>query len=216
MTREIVPAARPAVGRAGVLSFVDELGDGLPLPPFPFLVGRRGYYGDAMGAIAKNDLNVYDDALFLVEADRLTAWNANCDPGRHQAGMANLAVGRWLYRPGIHNQSKDPATHPHYRALVQAAEVVVVRDDTQDFKAGDRHAVYGECLGQGRWRGWFGINIHCGGNTVTSSLGCQTIPPAQWGDLQVHRAGEPMAEIDRALAASGHTEIPYILTSRYP
>ena len=211
--REIVPATPPSVSRAAVLSFIE---DARPLPAFPFLVGRRGYYGDSMGAPHANDLNLYDDAIFLVEADRVTAFNANCAPGRHQTGMANLAVGRWLYRPGLHNLSKDPAEHPHYRALVQADEVVVVRDDTDAFKAGDRHPQYGKCLGHGRWQGWFGINIHRGGNTVTSSAGCQTIPPAQWGELTSHVPGDFMAEVDRAMQAAGYTELWYILTSRYP
>jgi hypothetical protein len=94
----------------------------------------------------------------------MVAFNANCDPSRTERGIARLCVGRWKYRPGIHNLSKDPKEHPHYEALVQAGHVTVDRG------AGNLDT------------GFFGINIHCGGNTTTSSLGCQTIPPAQWGD----------------------------------
>lgn len=182
-----------------VLSYV---GSDAPAPEFPFLVGRRGYYGDSMGRPGVNDIGIYDDAIWLVERTRLTAFNANCDPGRRRLGMANLKVGRWKYRPGIHNLSKDPVTHPRYEALVQAAHVTVIRD------------------GQGEFSGFFGINIHCGGENTTSSLGCQTIPPSQWGDKHARREGDFMREVHRALADEGRDHpgkdtITYVLTSRY-
>lgn len=182
----IVPRSRPQTSRDAVLSFID---DGLPLPPYPFLVGRRGFYGDSMGKPGANDLNIYDDALFLLDRDRMWVWNANCDPGKHRPGMANLKPGRWLYRPGIHNISKDPALHPHYEALVQAGKVTVHRDE------------------QGDDTGFFGINIHRGGEHVTSSEGCQTIPPAQWPEV--------MPAVHRALEREGRTDLTYVLTSRY-
>ena len=186
MNGSIVPAQTPAATRERVLSFIT---DKLPLPPFPFLVGRRGYYGDSMGEQGANDCNVYDDALWIVQEDSCVGFNANCDPGKHRPGMANLKVGRWRYRIGIHNQSKDPVTHPHYEALVQAAPVVVLRDD------------------QGEDRGLFGINIHRGGHTVTSSEGCQTIPPEQWEQF-IH-------DVKVAMSRYGAMELSYILTSRY-
>lgn len=181
----IVPRSRPRTSRDGVLSFID---DGLPLPACPFLVGRRGFYGDSMGAPGANDIAIYDDALFLLEEDRMWVWNANCDPGKHRPGMATLAVGRWRYRPGIHNQSKDPALHPHYEALVQADRVTVHRDGGRDET------------------GFFGINIHRGGTTVTSSEGCQTVPPEQWPEV--------MPAVHRALDRYARVELTYVLTSR--
>jgi hypothetical protein len=182
----ILPPSRPDATRDEVLSFIT---DGVPLPAFPFLVGRRGYYGDSMGAAGANDINVYDDAFFIVEADCCTAFNGNCDPGRHRPGMANLNVGRWCYRPGIHNITKDPELHPHYPAFVQAEKVTVTRD------------------GKGEDTGFFGINIHRGGNGVTSSEGCQTVPPGQWNDF--------FATMSRALNRAGAPQFVYILTSRY-
>ncbi len=178
----IVPRSRPQATRAEVLAFVT---DGKPLPPFPFLVGRRGYYRDTMGAKGVNDIGIYDDAMFIVLEDSVATFNANCDPARHHIGMANLKVGRWKYRIGIHNLSK--ARDRQYHALVQADRVTVVRD------------------GQGDDTGFFGINIHRGGNEGTSSLGCQTIPPAQWDQF--------LESVRVALARYGRTDIVYILTA---
>lgn len=190
--REIVPATKPNALRSSVLGYVT---DGLALPVFPFLVGRRGYYGDSMGAISKNDINLYDDAMFLVEADAITSFNANCDPSRYQDEIASLKPGRYHYKPGTHDISKP--IEMQYEALVQAGPVTVDRANGVEES------------------GWFGINIHCGGFGTTSSLGCQTIPPAQWGDKHVHKAGDFMSEIHRALTRYGQNQLVYILTSRY-
>jgi hypothetical protein len=198
VTRSIVPPSRPQATRETVLSYIDG-----PLPPFPFLVARRGYYGDTMGLPDANDIGLYDDAMWLVERSDLMAFNANCDPGRHQTGMANLTAGRWRYR--------------QYEALIQAATVVVFRDGTEDHAVGSAHPKYGECVGRGLWRGYFGINIHCGGIESTSSLGCQTIPRAQWGDIRRPILPSFMGHVHRAMNAErrGLGEIAYILTSRY-
>lgn len=197
---EIVPPDRPKLNRDGVLALIT---DGIPLPEFPFIVAQRGYYGETMGKVGANDINLYDDALWLVEREGMIAYNANCDPSRAERGIARLCVGRWQYRPGIHGLSKPRAQQ--YEALVQAGHVTV-----------DRGAGLIDT-------GFFGINVHCGGNTTTSSLGCQTIPPLQWGEK--HPDGNPfrfMSLIHRALQREDrdHSEgmantITYILTSRY-
>lgn len=192
MPREIVPATRPNALRSSVLAYVT---DGRMLPKYPYLIGRRGYYGDSMGAINQNDINVYDDAIFLVEEDTILAFNANCDPSRYVQHVASLKPGRYLYQAGTHGLSKPK--EQQYEALVQAAPVTVSR--------------YGEADESG----WFGINIHCGGVTTTSSLGCQTIPAAQWGDKHDHKPGDFMTEVHRAMTRYGKNTIPYILTSRY-
>jgi lysozyme len=76
--------------------------------------------------------------------------------------MARLKPGVWLaYRFDNHAGSGPP-----YPALCQrAADVTVIRDGID---ADYEHT------------GRFGINIHRGSRTKTSSLGCQTIWPAQW------------------------------------
>lgn len=191
---EIVPPTRPSALRGEVLNFVT---DGRALPNYPFIIARRGYYGDSMGALKQNDINIYDDAMWLVEEDRATAFNANCDPSRYVGTIASLKPGRYRYTPGTHNISKDPREHPHYEALVQAGPVTVVRANGVEES------------------GIFGINIHCGGHGTTSSAGCQTIPPSQWGDLVTHQPNDFMAQVHRALTRYGQNELTYILTSRY-
>lgn len=130
------------------------------------LLGIRGYYLDSMGVKGKNDRGIYDDALIWFFPEGFMTFRANVDPSRVRKGkgtgsgkgMANLKVGRWSYKMGMHNGS---VPHPAFR---QAAEVIVVRDGNPNYEDS----------------GWFGINIHRGGANSTSSLGCQTVPPAQW------------------------------------
>lgn len=130
------------------------------------VVGCRGYYKDSMGKPGVNDRGIYDDAIFVVGPDHFSSYNANTDPSGYRKGwgtgaskgMACLKAGVWkAHRIGLHRGQ--------YKALVQTGgEVTVVRDGNPPYE----HS------------GHFGINIHRGGDGTTSSLGCQTIPPAQW------------------------------------
>lgn len=199
----LLPSARPEIGRHAAEQLLHKAGVDISRPA---ILGRRGYYRDTMGVIGKNDRGLYDDALIVVTPTAYATFNANTDPSRAYPGVAVLEAGLWLFKLGIHNASKDPAAHPHYPALVQADEVIVRRDDTKEFSAGTRHERYGECLGGGRWRGWFGINNHRGGFTSTSSEGCQTVWPPQWEAYFELVKGE--------MKRYSQLCIPYLLTAR--
>jgi lysozyme len=136
-----------------------------------------------MGAPARNDRGIYDDAIFLVSPSAFVAFNANTDPSIRRRGVAVLRPGVWRYRVGIHGLSRP--VRERYEALVQAAPVTVRRDDVGDDT------------------GWFGINIHRGATNTTSSIGCQTIPPAQWPEF--------MRLVKREMRKYGVPEIPYVL-----
>jgi lysozyme len=53
--------------------------------------------------------------------------------------------------------------------------------------------------------GRFAINIHRGGNTATSSEGCQTIPPAQWPAF--------IALVETELKRNNAKTLSYVLVS---
>jgi lysozyme len=149
------------------------------------LVGIRGYYSETF-APGGNNINVYDDAMFLISKYGYYPFNANTDPSIRRPRVARLKAGVWQYKLGIHNLNK--AKSRQYPALVQAAPVTISRQ------------------GSDEETGWFGINIHKGSNTTTSSLGCQTIPPPQWsGFFELVRM-----EMKRA----GVKQIPYVLIDK--
>jgi hypothetical protein len=145
------------------------------------LLGVRGYYLDTMGAPGANDRGIYDDAIMLVSPTAFATFNANTDPSIRRPGVAVLMPGVWFYEKGRHKRL-SPLGYP---ALTQAAPVRVLRDGgTTDV-------------------GWFGINIHRGSRTSTSSLGCQTIWPEQWEAFRALVYGE----LDR----HGLHRLPYCL-----
>lgn len=129
-------------------------------PTFQFnkfvVVGLRGYYKNSMGVPGENDRSIYDDAIVLLTENELHNFNGNCDPSKFETGMAKLKAGIWpVYKFALHRGK--------YLALCQRAGQVTVHRDEKDDDTG-----------------MFGINIHKGGFTSTSSLGCQTIYPTQW------------------------------------
>jgi len=175
----ILPPALPRLSPSEVRSHLVQLGvtDAVAVLALP------GYYLTSMGHPAKNDRGLYDDALFVASPNGVVAFNGNTDPSIYRPGIATLNPGVWRYKPGIHGLSRPAAQR--YAAFVQAAPVTVSRD------------------GAGEDTGWFGINIHRGSNTTTSSLGCQTVPPDQWGAFH--------ALVNTELKRHGQKTFPYAL-----
>lgn len=143
------------------------------------IIGVRGFFA-AMGSTPGNDRNIYDDAIFLYAPSLgiCAGYNGNTDPSKYRPGygfddktkgMATLMPGAWpVYRFALHRNQ--------YEALCQkAGTVTVTRDGNPPYAD----------------TGYFGINIHKGGNfTSTGSEGCQTIYGGQWEEFigTAHRA----------------------------
>lgn len=148
------------------------------------LLGIRGYYKKTMGDPTKNDVGIYDDAMFIVAPNNLMlSYNANTDPSRVFQGVAVLKPGGpYLYKIGMHNMQ-----HP-YEALRQFGRVTVLRNGREDTDTAVNP---------------FYIDIHKGGYNTTSSLGCQTIAPTQWEDF--------LTNVKRLIANYSQQIIPYCL-----
>jgi lysozyme len=155
----MVPNSRPQQKKEVTLRLLTKAG----VKDSVALVGIRGYYLNSMGEKGKNDRGIYDDAIFLVSPTAYVTFNANTDPSVHRKGIASLKPGVHMYRKGRHGISKGSG-YPALRPATKNEALSVWRDDE------------GISLG-------YHINIHRGGNSTTSSLGCQTIPPSQWNSF---------------------------------
>ena len=174
----MIPPARPKQTREET----ENLLSGLDVPVA--LLGVRGYYKLMGSDMRGNDINIYDDAIFVWSINGYMSFNANTDPSVSRARVASLKPGTWHYRLGIHNISKEKSRQ--YPALIQAAPVTVSRQGGADDT------------------GWFGVNIHRGGRTTTTSLGCVTIPPSQYdGFYNLVKSEMVRAKVSR---------IPFVLT----
>jgi len=155
------------------------------------VVGVRGYYRDTMGKVGVNDRGIYDDALFVDSPNAFASFNGNTDPSRVRNKTAKLH-GMAVLIPGVYYAHRIGRHRMTWPALRQDAGPVRVQRD------GDPIVDIGN----------FWINIHKGGNTTTSSEGCQTIPPAQWGAF----IALVMSEAQRLWPESWKTKvIPYVL-----
>ena len=179
----MIPKDRPRIER----KTTEQLLASRKVSDLVCLVGIRGYYSHTMGADG-NDVGIYDDCIVLVSPNVHAAFNANVDPSRlgwnasARKPMAQLKAGVYRYKIGQHGISRG---NP-YKALVQAGPVTVLRGDSEE-------------------TGRFAINIHRGGNTTTSSEGCQTIPPAQWPAF--------IALVETELKRNNAKTLSYVLVS---
>lgn len=181
----IVPPAKPRLTYNDAVAWMSAYGLSYRFA----LVGQRGYYRDQLGKPGVNDRGIYDDEISLVtpEEDEFKTFNANTDPSIQKPGTAVLIPGKWLYKLGIHGLNKP--VDKQYEALVQAAPVTVLRD------------------GQSTpMTGYYGINIHKGSRSSTSSLGCQTIYPDQWPGF--------INSVKAAMIKYERSKILYLLTVR--
>lgn len=154
----IVPA-KPQVSKSKIDKILND--KGIDTKKYPMLlIGIRGYFLNSMGVKNKNDRGIYDDAIIIYTPNVYATFNANVDPSvSYKVGRAVLKKGFYL----AHKFDTHRGATSQYPAICQRlAPVTVIRD------------------GKGEETGMFGINIHKGGNTTTSSEGCQTIPPTQW------------------------------------
>jgi len=164
----LLPRFRPRqddyVTRAAMLKFQDLLPDDRRKDGV-YLLAVRGFFTEAMGKGGNNVRGVYDDAIFVIEDDQVYPFNANTDPSVFRKGIAKLKAPQAVrYKPGPHGFKRKGGPYPAFR---QNGEFTVIRDDQ------------GEDTGAEFW-----INLHRGGNTTTSSAGCQTVPPHQWDEFK--------------------------------
>jgi hypothetical protein len=137
--------------------------------PETFLLAVRAYRRDTMGKPGLNDLNMFDDAFFIVTPDRMTTWNGNTDPTRYgwnpnaDKYMARLKVGAYTFVPLVHRGK--------YAAFGQGPNPVTVERIDSTGKV--RQTETGE----------FGINLHYASEFSTSSEGCLTVPRSDWSDF---------------------------------
>lgn len=150
---------KPQISKEKIIQFLKD--KEIDLNDHPMLIiGIRGYFLNSQGVKEKNDRGIYDDALIILTPNVYATFNANVDPSvQYLKGRAVLKKGFYL----VHKFDIHGGKNSQYPAICQRlANVTVTRD------------------GQGEQTGMFGINIHKGGNTTTSSEGCQTLPPSQW------------------------------------
>jgi lysozyme len=147
------------------------------------ILGIRGYYKKTMGNPLKNDVGIYDDALFVVSDKVFMSFNANTDPSVLRPGIAQLKPGLHLYKRGNHGISRPGGGYPALRPATPGERLPVLRSGKDD---------YG-----------IAINIHKGSLTHTSSEGCQTLYPSQWGEF--------ITTIYQLTKSAGQEVIPYVL-----
>ena len=180
--RGIKPSSSPRLKKETLESYLSSFGHQIDRNTHPLIiVGIRGYYLDSMGRPGENERGHYDDAIFILSEDGYASYNGNTDPSRYKKGTgtgsrkgrARLKPGLWMsYKFDTHYGS---ATYP---AICQRLdEVTVIRDGYNgDYEDPGMH----------------GINIHRGGYSGTSSLGCQTIYPTQWNSF--YQFGKDLAK----------------------
>jgi hypothetical protein len=154
---KIVPNSKPQLTKKDAEKLLSKF----DLKQYPVkLLGIRGYYKQTMGNPLKNDVGIYDDAVFVVSEHGFMPFNGNTDPSINRTGIATLKPGLHLYKKGKHGISRPSGGYPALRPATSGEKLPVTRSGKDDFG--------------------IAINIHKGSSQTTSSEGCQTIYPSQW------------------------------------
>lgn len=210
-TTGIVPHTKPQMSKEELLSFIRESGSSIDTQKHPlWIIGIRGYYLNTMGEAGKDDRGIYDDALFIYSEPVFRSFNANTNPANYanasfrregsgfggNKGFATLNTGLWIVYK-FDNHVPQSGGEP-YLALCQRGRPVKV---TRDGYNGNDYPDEGQ----------FGINIHRGGYTKVSSVGCQTIHPDQWDGSSGFITVAKTLAVDFFEDQWRHTYIPYLL-----
>ena len=181
---KIIPPSRPLQSRAETRKLLNWTPYG-PVTDAVAVLAKRAYYRDTMGKPGVNDRGIYDDAVFIISPTVHASFNANTDPSVARKGIAVLEPGVHRYRPGKHGISRPGGGYPAFRPATKNEALPVRRDGSGELTLG------------------YAINIHRGGYKSTSSLGCQTIFPAQWNAFH--------ALLTEELKRHGQKDFPYVL-----
>lgn len=115
-------------------------------------------------------IGIYNDKLVWIgkEEHEFYEYDANTDPSRYYERVATLVGDRvYTYKIGKHGYNRPEGPYDAFR---QAAPVMV--DRYRNGRSYQREPLADT------------INIHRGGETTTSSAGCQTLPPELWNSFR--------------------------------
>jgi hypothetical protein len=148
-----------------------------PLPTV-YNLAVRGYRATTMGPTPGNDVNIFDDAFFLVSPSRFLSANANTDPSRlgWNPGVGKpygmLKPGVWWFYPGAH-KGRIPA----FRQADNEDVAARLRIPHEGRFHVTRMWGVGDSRNYDEW-GHQQVNIHFGRGPITgtSSWLCLTVP----------------------------------------
>jgi len=154
-----VPGSRPHQTREETIAILKK--HDITFDNHVVLLGVRGYYRDSMGVKGANDIDMYDDALFVVSPTAYATFNFNTDPAKAGHYLAMLDPGVYDFCKGDHHPHTPKAYHA-LRPFPEGIRLPCTRD-----------GVHSTCAL---------TNIHKGGFNDTFSEGCQTIYPTQYAE----------------------------------
>lgn len=174
----------------------ERLKDIIAASPFSYpggyvsLVGLRGYFANSVGIKGANDVNVYDDAMLVLENQQIVGrYNANTDPSK-QEGRAHLLPGIYTFYRGRHKNRIDA-----FRAYPEG--VVWKCERMQNGVMIPSTCSY--------------INIHDGGITNTWSEGCQTLPGAKAASVWENQFAEMRDLVYKLMRQHSQLVVGYLL-----
>lgn len=165
--KKILPPARPKRDDATLDAVIEHFN---LVPTRACLIYVRGHYLDTMGRPGVDDVNIYDDAVYLVSPNRRESWNANTSPSFPKKGYAELVLGQYVYYPSYHHIWEPKKRYRAFRPYPEGIKL--------------------KCLRNGKLSTCQATNLHMGSDNpaafdVVWSQGCMTVPRSQYPDYEL-------------------------------